>query len=134
MQSLRDIDVTPAAQDSDPTARAPRGTPSETSIRVLLADDDPGILDTLGRLVDAEESMELVGTAGGAEEAANLAAVLRPDVAVVDVRMPGGGGPRAARAIRACSPRTRVLDLSAFHDPNAAPEGLGAGPGGYMTK
>ena len=134
MQSVRDIDASPARKDSDPTARAPHDTSSETSIRVLLADDDPGILDALGRLVDAEESMELVGTAGGADEAATLAAVLRPDIAVVDVRMPGGGGARAAREIRACSPETRVLALSAFDDPKVVLEMLEAGAVGYMIK
>jgi EAL domain-containing protein (putative c-di-GMP-specific phosphodiesterase class I)/ActR/RegA family two-component response regulator len=109
-------------------------TPSETCIRVLIADDDPGVLDTLGRLIESEDSMELVGTAADAEAAAGLAAALQPDVVVVDVRMPRGGGSRAAREIRVCSPQTRVVALSAFDDPEVVLEMLEAGAVGYMVK
>lgn len=134
MQSVRDISANGSAEASHPTVPRTPESPSRTSIRVLLADDDPGILDTLGRLIDAEEAMEVVGTAMDAEGAATLAAALRPDVAVVDVRMPGGGGTRAAREIKACSPETRIVALSAFDDPDVVLGMLESGAAGYMVK
>jgi EAL domain-containing protein (putative c-di-GMP-specific phosphodiesterase class I)/DNA-binding NarL/FixJ family response regulator len=134
MQTVRDIRGDTSPESSDPTAPAPPENLPDTSIRVLIADDDPGILDSLGRLIGAEESMDLVGTAADADEAASLAATLHPDVAVVDVRMPGGGGSRAAREIRACSPETRIVALSAFDDPDVVLGMLEAGALGYMVK
>ncbi|HET6771142.1 MAG TPA: EAL domain-containing protein [Actinomycetota bacterium] len=134
MQTVRAIHGDTSPESSDPTAPAPPENLPETCIRVLIADDDPGILDTLGRLISAEESMDLVGTAADADEAASLAAELHPDVAVVDVRMPGGGGSRAAREIRACSPETRIVALSAFDDPDIVLGMLEAGAVGYMVK
>jgi EAL domain-containing protein (putative c-di-GMP-specific phosphodiesterase class I) len=134
MQTVRDIRGDTSPESSDPTAPAPPENLPDTSIRVLIADDDPGILDSLGRLIGAEESMDLVGTAADADEAASLAATLHPDVAVVDVRMPGGGGSRAAREIRACSPETRIVALSAFDDPDIVLGMLEAGALGYMVK
>jgi EAL domain-containing protein (putative c-di-GMP-specific phosphodiesterase class I)/CheY-like chemotaxis protein len=124
MQSIRDIGA----------SGGPEPSSSATVIRVLLADDDPGILDTLGRLIDAEEAMEVVGTAMDADGAASLAATLHPDVAVVDVRMPGGGGAKAAREIKACSPETRIVALSAFDDPDVVLGMLESGAAGYMVK
>jgi EAL domain-containing protein (putative c-di-GMP-specific phosphodiesterase class I)/CheY-like chemotaxis protein len=124
MHSVRDIGAEASPDDS----------PAETCIRVLLADDDPEVLNALSRLIEAEESMEVVGVAADADEAAGLAAVLLPDIAVVDVRMPGGGGPRAAREIRAGSPNTRILALSAFDDPDVVLGMLEAGAVGYMVK
>jgi EAL domain-containing protein (putative c-di-GMP-specific phosphodiesterase class I) len=124
MHTVRDVGAEANTDNSLP----------ETCIRVLIADDDPGVLDALSRLIGAEESMEVVGIATDADEAANLAALLLPDIAVVDVRMPGGGGPRAAREIRVGSPNTRILALSAFDDPEVVLGMLEAGAVGYMVK
>jgi EAL domain-containing protein (putative c-di-GMP-specific phosphodiesterase class I)/DNA-binding NarL/FixJ family response regulator len=134
MQTVRDIGATTSFEHSDRPATPSHETPSQTCIRVLIADDDPGVLDTLGRLIGAEQWMDLVGSASDADGAAALARSLQPDIAVVDVRMPGGGGPRAAREIRACSPQTRVVALSAFDDPEVVLEMLEAGAVGYMVK
>ena len=68
-------------------------------IRVLLADDEPGLRTALTELLSHEERVELIGTAGDAEEAIRIAEEGLPDVALVDVRMPAGGGPHAARGI-----------------------------------
>jgi EAL domain-containing protein (putative c-di-GMP-specific phosphodiesterase class I)/DNA-binding NarL/FixJ family response regulator len=133
MQTVRDISANVSPESSDPITPDARESSQET-IRVLIADDDPGILDTLGRLIGAEEAMEVVGSASDADQAAGLAAALHPDVAVVDVRMPGGGGARAAREIKACSPQTRIVALSAFDDPDVVLNMLEAGAVGYMVK
>ena len=81
-------------------------------IRVLLADDEPGLRTALTELLSHEERVELIGTAADAEEAIRIAGTDHPDVALVDVRMPEGGGPAAARGISRVSPRTRVIALS----------------------
>lgn len=103
-------------------------------VRVLIADDDDLVRRSLGRLIDGEEGLELVGAAADAGEAEDLAAVHHPDVALVDVKMPGGGGPAAARAIRARSPVTRVVALSAYRDRASVLEMLKAGAVGYLVK
>lgn len=78
--------------------------------------------------------MRLVGSAGDAEEAIALAEVIRPDVAIVDVKMPAGGGPRAARGIMEASPDTRVIALSAHEDRETVLEMLRAGAVSYLVK
>ena len=67
------------------------------SIGVLVADDEPEVRAALAELIEAEPGLRLVGTARDAEEAVELAGRSRPDVALVDVRMPGGGGPPPRR-------------------------------------
>ncbi len=66
-------------------------------IRVLIADDEPQVREALGELVRGDPSLELVGKVGDASRAVDLAGAIQPDVVIVDVRMPEGGGPRAAR-------------------------------------
>jgi EAL domain-containing protein (putative c-di-GMP-specific phosphodiesterase class I)/CheY-like chemotaxis protein len=103
-------------------------------VRVLIADDEPRVLEALAELIREERSLELVGAAGDAAQAIAMAAVGHPDVAVLDVRMPGGGGPTAAREIRATEPHTRVLALSAHDDNATVLEMLRAGAMGYLSK
>jgi EAL domain-containing protein (putative c-di-GMP-specific phosphodiesterase class I)/DNA-binding NarL/FixJ family response regulator len=103
-------------------------------IRVLVADDDPDILEVLVDLVGSDSSMELVGTAADADEAIDLARHHQPDIAVLDARMPGGGGPRAARAIRARSPFTEVVALSAAEDGDTVMQMLDSGASAYVCK
>lgn len=103
-------------------------------IRVLLADDEPGLLTALTELLSHEERVELIGTAADAEEAIKIAEAGLPDVALVDVRMPEGGGPHAARGISRVSPGTRVIALSAYEDRTNVMEMLRAGAVGYLVK
>jgi PAS domain S-box-containing protein len=102
-------------------------------MRVLIADDEPVLRTAIGDLVSGEPDLELVGAAAGASEAVKLAAATVPDVAVVDVRMPGGGS-SAVRGIRKVSPKTRVLGLSAYANRAAVIEMLRAGAVGYLVK
>jgi EAL domain-containing protein (putative c-di-GMP-specific phosphodiesterase class I)/AmiR/NasT family two-component response regulator len=103
-------------------------------IRILIADDEPALRGALADLLAHEESLLLVAEAGDADQAIELADASRPDVAIVDVSMPAGGGPRAAREIIRVSPTTRVIALSAFEDRPTVLEMLRAGAVGYLVK
>jgi EAL domain-containing protein (putative c-di-GMP-specific phosphodiesterase class I)/CheY-like chemotaxis protein len=100
----------------------------------LIADDEPRLRGALADLIASEDSMRLVGSAGDADEAIALAEAIRPDVAIVDVKMPAGGGPRAARGIMVASPDTRVIALSAHEDRETVLEMLRAGAVSYLVK
>jgi len=91
-------------------------------LRVLVADDDPMLRMALSEVIAAEADLHVVATAADALEAADLAERHTPDVAVIDVRMPGGGGTHATREIRTRSPHTRLLAFSAYDDSGAAEE------------
>ncbi|MET0135696.1 MAG: response regulator transcription factor [Kibdelosporangium sp.] len=85
-------------------------------IRVLVADDDPMIREALRDVLEAEPDLEVVATAADTDEAIELTELHTPAVLVLDVRMPGGGGTRAAREISPRSPGTRILAFSAYAD------------------
>jgi EAL domain-containing protein (putative c-di-GMP-specific phosphodiesterase class I)/DNA-binding NarL/FixJ family response regulator len=103
-------------------------------VRVLLAEDDPVVRSALVDLLATDPGLELVGLAADADEAIAAAERLRPDVAVLDVRMPGGGGPRAAREIARRSRATRIIGLSAHGDRSSVNDMLRAGAIGYVLK
>jgi EAL domain-containing protein (putative c-di-GMP-specific phosphodiesterase class I)/DNA-binding NarL/FixJ family response regulator len=103
------------------------------SIRVLIADDEPPLLRMVVDLIRAHDGFEVTATAVDADEAAERAAETMPDVALLDVRMPGGGV-SAARAIRSRSPHTHVVAHSAYHDTTLVLAMLRAGASGYVVK
>jgi EAL domain-containing protein (putative c-di-GMP-specific phosphodiesterase class I)/DNA-binding NarL/FixJ family response regulator len=103
-------------------------------IRVVVADDEPVVRAALAELVEADGTLELVGVAKDAQQAIDLVLRERPDVALLDVKMPAGGGPRAAREIRIGSHQTRVVALSAYEDRASVLEMLRAGAVGYLVK
>ncbi len=104
------------------------------AIRVLIADDDPDIREALRALIGHEPDLELVGAAVDAEVAVTLARRHAPDVAIVDVRMPRGGGRRAAEGIALASPNTTVIALSAHDDVASVLEMFEGGVGEYIAK
>ena len=88
-----------------PTERADEST----AIRVAVADDEETVVDVLRTLIGSDPTLRFVGSANDAEAAIDVAMRERPDVILVDVRMPGGGGVRAVREItRRCPPTKRV--------------------------
>jgi DNA-binding NarL/FixJ family response regulator len=91
-------------------------------LRVLVADDDAMLRMALTEVIEAEADLHVVAAAADAHEAAELAERHTPDVAVIDVRMPMGGGTHATREIRLRSPRTQLLAFSAYDDSGAAEE------------
>jgi EAL domain-containing protein (putative c-di-GMP-specific phosphodiesterase class I)/CheY-like chemotaxis protein len=103
------------------------------NIRVLIADDEPPLLRMVADLLRAHDGFEVTATAADADEAAERAAQTQPDVALLDVRMPGGGI-SAARAIRSRSPGTQVVAHSAYHDTTLVLAMLRAGASGYVVK
>ncbi|HUC36905.1 MAG TPA: EAL domain-containing protein [Acidimicrobiales bacterium] len=103
-------------------------------VRVLVADDDDSIRRTIARLLSRKASLELVGMAADADEAVKLGSLTHPDVALVDVRMPKGGGVHAARELQKCSPETKVVALSGHADRDGVLEMLSAGAVGYLVK
>jgi DNA-binding NarL/FixJ family response regulator len=106
---------------------------AQTRIRVLIAEDDDGVRETLASVVRAEAAFELAGTVADAAQAIVTAARELPDVALVDVRMPGGGA-TAARGIKLRSPHTCVLAFSAHDDRLTMQEMAEAGADGYLVK
>ena len=103
-------------------------------IRLVIADDDKSIRDVLIEFTNADASLALVGVATTGHEAVALCQQHQPDVAVMDVRMPGGGGISAVRELRIVAPATRVLVLSAYADRGAVTEMIHAGALGYLVK
>jgi EAL domain-containing protein (putative c-di-GMP-specific phosphodiesterase class I)/CheY-like chemotaxis protein len=104
------------------------------AIRVLVADDEPAVRSAVRDMLQRVPSISVVGTAADAREAAELGAELQPDVALLDVRMPAGGGPVAAAAIGELSPRTAVVALSASQDRESVMSMLDVGAVGYLVK
>jgi DNA-binding NarL/FixJ family response regulator len=108
--------------------------PQSPRWRVIIAEDDPVVRQVLVDLVADDAGLTCAGVAGDALEAVDLARQEQPDVAVVDVKMPGGGGPHAAREIRTVSPHTRIIAFSAFDDDAAKAEMRKAGAAAFLVK
>ncbi|UUY05277.1 EAL domain-containing protein [Svornostia abyssi] len=104
------------------------------TISVLLAEDDEQMRMALTSFIATEPGFLLVGAVADAQEAIDLSRSLQPDVVLVDVNMPGGGGARATREIRRRVPTSRVLALSAANDRATVLEMLEAGAAGYLVK
>jgi DNA-binding NarL/FixJ family response regulator len=105
-----------------------------TKLRVFLADDHPIVRGGLRALLDAQPDIEVVAEAGDGSAAVRGVLAARPDVAVLDVSMPGLGGAEAAARIRRDAPGVRVLALSAHEDAGYVRQMLAAGASGYVVK
>src|SRR5690242_10132760 len=98
-----------------------------STIRVLVADDQRVVRDGLTMLVDLIDGIEVVGTAANGIEAVDFAASERPDVVLMDLRMPELEGAEATRRIRAALPDTQVLVLTTYADDDSLFPALQAG-------
>ena len=103
-------------------------------IRILIADDQTAVREGLAMLVGLTADIDVVGTAAGGLEAVTLAGELRPDVVLMDLRMPEMDGAEATRAIRTTLPDTQVLVLTTYADDDSLFPALQAGAHGYLTK
>ncbi|MCX5998868.1 MAG: response regulator transcription factor [Chloroflexi bacterium] len=103
-------------------------------IRVLIADDHPTFREGLVRVLSEQEDMEVVAQAGDGEEAVKLAGQLMPDVVMLDINMPRMNGVEATRAIKAASPNTAVLVVSAYGTEPYVIGAIEAGASGYLLK
>ena len=104
------------------------------SIRVLIADDQPVVRDGLAMLLDLIDDVEVVATAADGIEAVDRARAERPDIVLMDLRMPRLEGAEATRQILASLPDTRVLVLTTYADDAFLFPALQAGARGYLTK
>jgi len=104
------------------------------SIRVLLVDDHVLVRDGLAALLDGMGGFDVVGEAGTGEDALVQAQLMRPDVVLMDVRLPDVDGVEATRRIRAAVPGTAVLMLSMYDDDATVFAAMRAGAQGYLLK
>lgn len=103
-------------------------------LRVLVAEDHAVVREGTRDILEREEGLTVVGEAADGREAIELAMALRPDIVVMDIRMPVLSGIEAARRIRQISPDTKVLILSAYDDEDYVLAAIEAGASGYLLK
>ncbi len=103
-------------------------------IRVFLLDDHEVVRRGLADLLQAEGDIEVVGESASAVEAAHRAPALRPDVAILDARLPDGNGIDVCRDIRAVDPSIKGLILTSYEDDEALFAAIMAGAAGYLLK
>jgi len=104
------------------------------SIRVVLADDESLTRGAVGALLGLEPDLEIVGEAGTGDEAVVVIREHRPDVAVLDVEMPGRDGSEVAQWVAANEPGTRCIILTRHARPGVLRRALAAGAAGFVTK
>jgi DNA-binding NarL/FixJ family response regulator len=107
---------------------------TKTPLRLLIADDNGLFAQALNALLEAEDSIVVVGHAVDGEEAARLASELKPDVVLMDLSMPRLDGFDATRRIRDVSPETAVVVVTGSGDTADAERAEAAGAVGYVTK
>jgi len=105
-----------------------------TTIRVFLLDDHEIVRRGLRELLSTEPDIEVVGESGSAREALRRIPALKPDVAVLDGRLPDGSGVEVCRAIRSRFPEINALILTSFDDEEALFSAIMAGAQGYLLK
>ena len=104
------------------------------AVRVFLLDDHEVVRRGLKDLFDSEEGFEVVGESGSAKEAEAIIPALRPDVAVLDGRLPDGSGVDVCRSIRSVDPSIRAIILTSYDDDEALFAAIMAGAAGYVLK
>ncbi|MFC5064589.1 response regulator [Actinomycetospora atypica] len=103
-------------------------------IRIVLADDQAVVRDGLSMLLGAADDLDVVATAPDGTAAVEAVLAAAPDVALVDLRMPGLDGAQVTEAVRRQAPDVRVLVLTTYADDDAVLPALRAGAAGYLTK
>ena len=104
------------------------------TIRLLLADDQALVRGALATLLDLEPDMTVVSEVGRGDAVVSAAQQSRPDVALLDVEMPGLDGIEATRALRAAVPAVKVLIVTTFGRPGFLKRALVAGASGFVVK
>jgi len=110
------------------------GPQSVMPLRIMIVDDHEVVRDGIKSLLAEEQGLSVTGEAGGVREAIERAEWARPDVVVMDIRLPDGSGIDATREIRARLPNTQVLMLTTFADDEALFASIMAGAAGYVLK
>jgi DNA-binding NarL/FixJ family response regulator len=104
------------------------------TIRVLVVDDHPIMRVGIAAIINAQPDMKVVGQAGTAAEAVRLFNVERPDLTLMDLRLPDRSGVEAIRSIRAISPKARIVVLTTYEGDEDIHQALEAGAQGYLIK
>jgi DNA-binding NarL/FixJ family response regulator len=104
------------------------------AVRVVLVDDEPLVRAGLRAILDTEPGIDVVGEAGDGSEVRAVVAQVRPDVVLMDVRMPRVDGIAATRALVAAGPLPRVLVLTTFENDDHVLDALHAGAQGFLLK
>jgi DNA-binding NarL/FixJ family response regulator len=105
-----------------------------TRIKVLLVDDQALFREGLRTLLSVQPAFEVVGEASNGEEAIQMALANRPDVVLMDLRMPVMDGVSATRRLHSLAPQCRIIVLTTFDDDESVFDGLRAGAVGYLLK
>jgi DNA-binding NarL/FixJ family response regulator len=105
-----------------------------TKIRVYLLDDHEVVREGLKTLLEASGEIEVIGESASAVDATNRIPALRPDVAILDARLPDGSGIEVCRAIRSVDPDLHALILTSYDDDEALFAAIMAGAAGYVLK
>ena len=108
--------------------------PSIKPISVLIVDDHEIVREGLRTMLSRQDDITVVGEAATVEDAVGESCRLQPDVVLMDVRLPGGSGVDACRAIRNSCPGTKVLFLSSYEDNDAVHVAVVGGASGYLLK
>ncbi|MBI4218956.1 MAG: response regulator transcription factor [Chloroflexi bacterium] len=103
-------------------------------IRIVLGDDHSLVREGTRRILEQQPDLAVVGEAGDGEEALNLIERLKPDIAVLDIRMPKMSGVEVARRVSSVAPATRTLMLTAYDDDEFVLALMQAGVFGYLLK
>jgi two-component system, NarL family, response regulator DesR len=105
-----------------------------TPIRVLLAEDQAMIREALAALLSFEDDIEVVAQVGRGDEVTPAALATKPDVALLDIEMPGMDGLTAAAALSQASPGTKIVILTTFGRPGYLRRAMEAGASGFVVK
>jgi DNA-binding NarL/FixJ family response regulator len=103
-------------------------------IRVLLVDDEPLFLEALGALLARDDRVEVVGATDQSDEAVQLASAIRPDVALVDLAMPGADGYETTRRLIRDAPNLKVIVVSGVSGGTARDDAMAAGAQAFLFK
>jgi len=104
------------------------------TVRIFLVDDHEVVRRGVRDMLEVEDDFEVVGEAGSVQDAINRIPSARPDVAVLDVRLPDGSGVELCRELRSSDPEIACLMLTSFDDDEALFEAIVAGAAGYVLK
>jgi two-component system, NarL family, response regulator DevR len=107
---------------------------AEGQVRVMLVDDHEVVREGLRTLIGRQKDMVVVGEAATTAEAIETATKAKPDVIIMDVRLPDGSGVEACRTIRETRPETKVIMLTSYADDEALFASIVAGAAGYLLK
>jgi two-component system, NarL family, response regulator DevR len=118
---------------TDPTP-SPAGGADDRPVRVYLVDDHELMRRGLHGVLDSEPGIEVVGESASAAEAVRRILALRPDVALLDVRLPDGSGIEVCRSVRDRDPGVRTLMITSYDDDEARAAAVLAGAAGFILK